>query len=239
MARGAHLERLLLLRRAASGYTADMHKLLTRAAVAISLCAFAAAQTNTTSTQSSQSQTAPPAQNQPTPAFTPPVHRKPQSFQPGEDPREHAAVKQAQSTQTPPEFDHLGLEVRDIAKSADFYQRVMGFVQIPDPFNDAQHIFLRLGQHSQLHLVKRAATASSTTPANSASKSASSLKNSFHFAVRVADVPAFAARLDKLKVAYSDTNEKPHTITKRPDGVSQIYFQDPDGYWIEVNDDKY
>ena len=25
----------------------------------------------------------------------------------------------------------------------------------------------------------------------------------------------------------------------RPDKVQQIYLQDPDGYWIEVNDDKF
>jgi len=25
----------------------------------------------------------------------------------------------------------------------------------------------------------------------------------------------------------------------RPDGVRQIYFQDPDGYWLEVNDSKF
>jgi lactoylglutathione lyase len=25
----------------------------------------------------------------------------------------------------------------------------------------------------------------------------------------------------------------------RVDGIKQIYLQDPDGYWIEVNDDKF
>jgi len=28
-------------------------------------------------------------------------------------------------------------------------------------------------------------------------------------------------------------------VTVLSDGVSQIYLQDPDGYWIEVNDDKF
>jgi len=28
-------------------------------------------------------------------------------------------------------------------------------------------------------------------------------------------------------------------VQLRPDGIQQIYFQDPDGYWIEVNDDKF
>jgi lactoylglutathione lyase len=28
-------------------------------------------------------------------------------------------------------------------------------------------------------------------------------------------------------------------VTDRPDGVHQVYLQDPDGYWIEVNDNKF
>jgi len=28
-------------------------------------------------------------------------------------------------------------------------------------------------------------------------------------------------------------------VTTRPDGVHQIWFQDPDGYWLEINDVKY
>lgn len=43
-------------------------------------------------------------------------------------------------------------------------------------------------------------------------------------------------RLKELKIAYSDWPGKPNTVTVRADGVKQIYLQDPDGYWIEVND---
>ncbi|RYF13836.1 MAG: VOC family protein, partial [Flavobacteriales bacterium] len=27
-------------------------------------------------------------------------------------------------------------------------------------------------------------------------------------------------------------------VTLRPDGIHQLYLQDPDGHWIEVNDAK-
>ena len=30
----------------------------------------------------------------------------------------------------------------------------------------------------------------------------------------------------------------PLETNDRPDGVKQVYFQDPDGYWIEVNDGR-
>ena len=44
--------------------------------------------------------------------------------------------------------------------------------------------------------------------------------------------------LDALKIPYSDWPGAAHTVNHRDDGVRQIYFQDPDGYWIEINDAK-
>jgi lactoylglutathione lyase len=49
----------------------------------------------------------------------------------------------------------------------------------------------------------------------------------------------FIANLNKNKVPYSDWPGNPNKITTRPDGIQQIYFQDPDGYWIEINNDTY
>lgn len=214
-----------------------MHNQLILAAVILSLTAVAAAQAPTTT---SSVPTQPNPTTQATPAFKPPQHKKPKTYTPDSDSTASATgAKQAQSTQTAPEFDHVALEVRDIAKSADFYQRVLGLPVIADPFNDAQHVFLRLGSHSQLHLVKKAAAASAQPRATANTVERARALDGFHFAVRVADVQAFAARLDRMKIAFSDTNDQPHKISKRPDGVSQIYFQDPDGYWIEVNDDKF
>ena len=43
-------------------------------------------------------------------------------------------------------------------------------------------------------------------------------------------------RLDSANVPYRNFNGDAR-INIRPDGVRQIYFQDPDGYWIEVNED--
>ena len=38
-----------------------------------------------------------------------------------------------------------------------------------------------------------------------------------------------------MNVTYSDWPGTPNTINIRADGIKQIFFQDPDGYWIEVN----
>jgi lactoylglutathione lyase len=46
--------------------------------------------------------------------------------------------------------------------------------------------------------------------------------------------------LDQTHVTYRNSTPSGHqTAGLRPDGVRQIYFQDPDGYWIEVNDAKF
>ena len=125
----------------------------------------------------------------------------------------------------PSEFNHIAISVQDLAKSADFYEKVIGLEKIPEPFHDGRHVWFRMGEHSQLHVVGGATQPAPTTIDE-------------HFAFRVASIPDFMARLDKMQVKYrsfkGDTK-----VTARPDGVSQIYLQDPDGYWIEVNDDKY
>ena len=201
---------------------------------------FVLAQSQTTSQSTQTSTPAAPAQTQTAPSTTatrPPRHTKPQTYTPGspETPAVEPGASRPQDA-TAAEFDHVALYVRDLAKSADFYQRVLGLVQIPDPFNDAQHIFLRLGAHSQLHLVTDAPDAAK---AASATKSATAPRDIHeHFALHVASVPDFAARLDRMKVVYRGARNEPQKVTKRPDGVNQLYFQDPDGYWIEINDAK-
>ena len=43
------------------------------------------------------------------------------------------------------------------------------------------------------------------------------------------------ARVADLGVPYSNWPGAPATVSVRGDGIRQIYVQDPDGYWIEVN----
>ena len=125
----------------------------------------------------------------------------------------------------PPEFNHIAIYVQDLAKSADFYGKVIGLEKIPEPFHDGRHVWFRMGEHSQLHIVSGATQPAPTTI-------------DVHFAFRVASIADFMAHLDKMQVKYRSFKGDAK-VALRPDGVSQIYFQDPDGYWIEVNDDKF
>ena len=38
-----------------------------------------------------------------------------------------------------------------------------------------------------------------------------------------------------MNIEYSDFPGNLNKINIRPDGITQVFFQDPDGYWIEVN----
>jgi lactoylglutathione lyase len=42
-----------------------------------------------------------------------------------------------------------------------------------------------------------------------------------------------------MQVRYVNLKGEERKMTTRLDGVKQVYFQDPDGYWIEVNDNKF
>jgi lactoylglutathione lyase len=124
-----------------------------------------------------------------------------------------------------PEFDHAAIVVHDLQKSGEFYQKVMRLQRIPDPFNDGKHVWYRIGAHEQLHVI-----ASSTEMTHDIS---------VHLAFRVPSLPAFMVHLDQMRVKYRNFRSDEPTAGIRPDGVKQIYFQDPDGYWVEVNDGKF
>jgi lactoylglutathione lyase len=121
---------------------------------------------------------------------------------------------------TAPAFEHYAIFVRDLARSAEFYREVMGFEQIPEPFKDDQHIWFNIGGTLQIHLITPKQTDVPPTP-------------DFHFAFKVPSIHRFIERLNATQIAYGD-GANLGQIRTRPDGMLQIYFQDPDGYWIEV-----
>jgi catechol 2,3-dioxygenase-like lactoylglutathione lyase family enzyme len=60
-----------------------------------------------------------------------------------------------------------------------------------------------------------------------------------HFAFSVSSLDDFLRHLNRFGVQYQDGKGKASEVRLRPDGVKQIYLQDPDGYWIEINEDRY
>lgn len=122
--------------------------------------------------------------------------------------------------------NHVALYVKDLKASADFYENVMELKVIPEPFHDGKHVWLRTGAHSQLHLIQGAAEITQHD-INS------------HFAYSVKNLASFTKHLDALNVKYGNWKGDSKDPQLRPDGIKQVYLQDPDNVWIEVNDDKF
>ena len=59
-----------------------------------------------------------------------------------------------------------------------------------------------------------------------------------HSCFSVTSVEAFIATLQKKGIVWEDRDGNKKAITTRVDGVKQIWLQDPDGYWVEINDAK-
>lgn len=125
-----------------------------------------------------------------------------------------------------PTLNHVAVYIYELQKSADFYKDIIGLENIPEPFHDGRHVWFRIGAHSQLHLI-------------SGAKSITEHGKDSHLCFSVSSMEDFIANLDKNKVQYYSWPGEPNKVTVRPDGIKQIYFKDPDGYWIEINNDTY
>ncbi|MFL5786936.1 MAG: VOC family protein [Flavisolibacter sp.] len=124
-----------------------------------------------------------------------------------------------------PVLNHIAIYVTNLKTSTDFYHNVIGLDTIPEPFHDNHHTWFAIGPVGHLHVI-------------SGAKEATPHDKNIHLCFSVANVTSFIANLDKNKVSYEDWPGHPQSVTNRVDGVKQIYFKDPDGYWIEINDAK-
>jgi lactoylglutathione lyase len=122
--------------------------------------------------------------------------------------------------------NHNAIYVKNLTKSTAFYKDVMQLEVIPEPFHDGKHVWFRTGEHSQLHVIEGAA-AIEPHDINT------------HYAYSVPDLAVFTKHLDEMHVKYGNWKGDSKSPQLRPDGIKQVYLQDPDNFWIEVNDDKF
>lgn len=126
--------------------------------------------------------------------------------------------------QEKPRLNHIALYVADLKKSTDFYQQVVGLDTIPEPFHDGRHTWFSIGPLSHLHLI------------SGADKIDTHNKNA-HLCFTVPSVDRFINNhLKKYNIPFENWAGEKNQVTTRVDGVKQIYFKDPDGYWVEIND---
>lgn len=120
-------------------------------------------------------------------------------------------------------LNHIAVYVSDLDKSASFYQSLLNLVKIEEPFKDGRHVWFTLGAAGQMHLIKGA-------------KNKTEHDKNEHLCFSVGSITDFIAKLDQQKIDYINWEGTAKAPTVRVDGVKQIYFQDPDGHWLEVND---
>ena len=132
----------------------------------------------------------------------------------------------AQNTKPAAVINHVAINVVDLQKSGDFYINVIGLDTIPEPFHDNAHIWLRIGPGAAMHIIAGA-------PAHK-----EYYKNS-HTCFSVGSMDTFIDKLKKRSIPFEDVAGKKSVFSTRVDGVKQLWLQDPDGYWLEINDAKF
>jgi catechol 2,3-dioxygenase-like lactoylglutathione lyase family enzyme len=126
------------------------------------------------------------------------------------------------------ELEHISIVVKDVEKSEEFYKNILHLKEVPTPWGEntpLPAVFFDLGNKRELHV----------TQYNSEIK----LHKFIHFAFAINDFDGYLKFLNKNGIEYGEFSDKNMKFQTRIDGVRQIYFQDPDGYWIEVNDTKH
>ncbi len=121
-------------------------------------------------------------------------------------------------------LNHVGVYVSNLSKSTAFYETILSLKQIPEPFHDGKHTWFTIGAAGHLHLIQ------------GEPKEFARDKND-HLCFSVKSIEAFIVNLDANKVEYTNWPGTAKAPTVRVDGVKQIYFKDPDGHLIEINND--
>jgi len=122
-------------------------------------------------------------------------------------------------------IDHQAFVVKNLEKEADFYANILQLKEITSTETKATRRWFDIGG-SALHLIKN-----ETVTINK--------DKSQHLCLSTQDLEGFIKILDKNHIAYEDWAGTKNSITDRKDGVRQIYIQDPEGYWLEINTAKH
>lgn len=134
----------------------------------------------------------------------------------------HYTLSAQDNTKLSFKIDHFAINVDNLNRSADWYQKVFDLKEIYDG-TEQEHIrWFRLGESQELHIIE-VQNIKITIP------------KGVHIALTTRDLTAFINRLVQLGIEYYDWPGSPGSKSIRPDGIEQVYITDPDGYWIEIN----
>ena len=123
-------------------------------------------------------------------------------------------------------INHIAIHVANLERSSTFYADVLGLPPIDEPFKDGLHAWYAIGADASVHLIEEL----SLIPPTEISKTN-------HLCFSVSDMDTFIEILNRKSCPFENWAGDQGKIHIRPDGIQQIFFRDPDSYWIEVNND--
>ena len=123
-------------------------------------------------------------------------------------------------------LNHVAIYVVDLERSKAYYNEVFQLDSIPEPFHDGKHAWYSIAPGVAMHVIQ------------GAEKPKEYFLNN-HTCFSVPSLEVFVEKLKARNMYWYNSKAVKGEITTRVDGVKQIWVNDPDGYWIEVNDAKF
>lgn len=121
-------------------------------------------------------------------------------------------------------FDHQALIVNNLKESGDFYIEILGLEEIPVlAGQDPPKRWFRNINGKEIHLIQ-------------SNEIIPKPPKSIHMAFSPKSFNQFVDHLNKNKIEFSNWEGEFNKVQSRDDGKRQIWIQDPQGYWIEIND---
>lgn len=113
------------------------------------------------------------------------------------------------------ELNHVAIHVEDVERSCAFYRDILKLEQIPRPAFTFPGAWFRLGTKQELHII-----GNRTDPVFGKSRGN-------HFALETDDLDAWERHFREAGLSHLPRRT-------RPDGVWQVFVNDPDGHCVEL-----
>jgi lactoylglutathione lyase len=121
-------------------------------------------------------------------------------------------------------LNHMSFMVRSLERSAKFYQEALLLPEIECGARRPNIRWFGIGEGQSIHLIE-------------GDIGSTFVKMSTHLCISSTDFPSAVRHLNEVGVAFCNVSGEPGKEHVRADGVRSVYLQDPDGYWIEINED--